>query len=269
MKIHKLKLLKYAFFLFFLFPISYSLVPIAQGATPTPTKTSTPTESEAIEKIQRIKDIVASKVAELNLVEKRGIIGMVSQTSSTQITVKDMHKKNRIIDIDELTKFESDDKDKELGISDLNKNERYSFVGIYNKDTKRLLARFVSSISTIPINIEGAVTRLNDDDFQLDIVTEDGEKKTVDIEKSTKTRTYNEDDELVKSGFSEIKINDRIVVVGFADIKDENLISASRVVHFEGIPPSQKMQSFINLNDENTISSGSGKKLETKSLKAQ
>lgn len=243
---------------------------VTKTPTPTPTtKTTTPTESEAIEKIQRIKDIVASKVAELNLVEKRGIIGMVTQTSSTQITVKDMHNKTRIIDIDELTKFDSDEKDKELGISDLKKNTRYSFVGIYNKDTKRLLARMVSETSTIPVNIEGVVSRTDEDEFQIDIITEDGNKKTVDIEKSTKTNTYDEDNELVKSGFSEINVNDRIIIIGFTDAKDENLISASRVIHFKKIPPSQKMQSFINLNDENTISSGSGKKLETKSLKAQ
>ena len=234
--------------------------------TPTPTANTSPTESEALEKIQRIKDIVASKVAELNLVEKRGIIGTIKQTSSTQITVRDLHDRNRIIDIDELTKFEGKNDDKDLGVSDLKKDTKYSFVGIYNKDTKRLLARVISESSTIPVSMQGVISKINKDDFQIEVIDEEGKKKNVDIERSTKTSVYDKDGELAKSGFSDFEINTRIMIVGFTDSDDKNLIAATRVIHFENLPPSKKMQSFVSL-DETPISSGSGKKLETRTLK--
>lgn len=262
-------------FLFIIFLVSGNIPATAQTKTPTPspsttpTKSTVPTDSEALEKIQRIKDIVASKVAELNLVEKRGIIGRITESSSTQITVKDLRGNKRIIDIDELTKFEGKDKDDELGVSDLKKNINYSFIGIYNKDTRRLLARVISESTTIPVNIDGVVTAINEDEFQIEVVDEEGNKKNVDIERSTKTSTYNEDDELVKSGFSQIQLNERVMIVGFTDTDDDTLISASRVIHFSELPPSKKMQSFVELEEDANVSSGSGRKLETKSIKEE
>jgi len=145
----------------------------------------------------------------------------------------------------------------------------YSFIGIYNKDTRRLLARVISESTTVPVNFEGVVTELNEDDFQVTVVDEEGTKKTVDIERSTKTSLYDEEGVLVKSGFSEIQLNDRIIVIGFTDEEDENLISASRIIHFQEIPPSKKMQSYVDLDEETRISSGSGTRLETQSLEEQ
>jgi hypothetical protein len=48
---------------------------------------------------------IASRVAQLKLVEKRGIIGVVTNTTNTQITVTDSQNNTRFIDVDELTKF--------------------------------------------------------------------------------------------------------------------------------------------------------------------
>lgn len=264
------KLLLFVFTITFLVSGNVSIFAQTKSPSPSPTNNSTvPTDSEALEKIQRIKDIVASKVAELNLVEKRGIIGRITESSSTQITVKDLRDRNRIIDIDELTKFEGEDEDEEMGVSDLEKNVSYSFIGIYNKDTRRLLARVISESTTIPVNMDGVVTAINEDDFQIEVVDEEGNRKNVDIERSTKTSTYNEDEELVKSGFSEIQLNERVMIIGFTDTDDATLISASRVLHFADIPPSKKMQSFIKVEEETKVSSGSGKKLETQSLEEQ
>ena len=55
--------------------------------------------------IQRIKDIVASKVAELNLVEKRGIVGKLKENSNMHLVISDIKSNTRNIDVDELTKF--------------------------------------------------------------------------------------------------------------------------------------------------------------------
>ena len=63
----------------------------------------TPTQSI---KEQLITNI-ASRVAQLKLVEKRGIIGTVTNVTNTQITLSDIQNNTRFIDVDELTKFTS------------------------------------------------------------------------------------------------------------------------------------------------------------------
>lgn len=213
--------------------------------TPAPSKNVVPTDSDDLEKIQRIKDLVASKVAELNLVEKRGIIGTVREVSNNRVIVTDIKNNSRQIDVDELTDFG------DLGtggISDLEVGTAYSFVGLYNKDTQNLLARSISSISNVPVRFEGALVEINDEDFQLTVVNEKGEEKLVDIQNSTKTSLATQDGELTRSGFSKLEVNQRIFAIGFWDKKNSSLLVASRVIHFETIPPSKEMQSHINLS---------------------
>ena len=86
--------------------------PTPKTTTLTPTvaaKNEIPTDT-TLEKIQQLKSIVASKVAEMNLVEKRGLIGKITETSNTQLTIVDVKGQTRIVDIDELTKFAQDSK---------------------------------------------------------------------------------------------------------------------------------------------------------------
>lgn len=235
-------------FVLILSPNTYTLNP-SYAATPTPSpapsQNEVPKDSADLERIQKIKDIVASKVAELNLVEKRGIIGTVSEVANMKIVIKDVKGSTRNIDVDELTKFSIDKK--ESDISDLEKGTTYSFVGLYNKDTQRLLARSVSTVDSIPTHFEGAILEIDEKKFRLVVVNSKGDKKNVDIENSTKTNLATADGDLIRSGFSKLEVNKRILIVGFVDEDDSNLISATRIIHFEDVPPSKEMQSHVDL----------------------
>lgn len=223
---------------------------------------ATPTQGQ-IDQIQKIKEMVASKVAELKLVEKRGILGKVKDTTGTKITVMDNKGNERIIDTDELTKFQDDvGSSKNFGISDIKKDEQLSFVGLYNKDTERLLARIVTRVHSIPDLFEGMVTDKNLADFTLTAVDELGVKKVISIENTTKTSIHSQDG-ILKSGFTKIAVGQRILAVGFADKKIKNQINATRIIHFDDLPPSSQMAKFAKNNngDEVPVSSGSGKKL--------
>src|SRR5579859_2417101 len=83
--------------------------------------TPTATVSQSEEQINNLKERIASRVAQLNLVEKKGIIGTVSDVSETQLTITDMKGDNRIVDVDELTKFSSPSAKSTFGISDITK----------------------------------------------------------------------------------------------------------------------------------------------------
>src|SRR6185312_13291154 len=89
---------------------------------------------------------IASRVAQLNLVEKKGVIGTVNDVNNTQISISDVQGNNRFIDVDELTKFVSSS-NKSFGISDIHKGDTLGILGLYNKQSRRILARFVTALN--------------------------------------------------------------------------------------------------------------------------
>jgi len=243
--------------------------------TPTPTSnpkaspntTTNPTDAQDLDRIKKIKDLVASKVAELKLVEKRGILGIVKEANSTQITITDIKDAIRIIDIDELTKFQKDSGTTSFGISDIKNGASISFIGLYNKETKRLLARFVAKSVSIPLSFEGIVTSKDTKKFIFTLIDDSGNKKIADVSSSTKTSFYTKADGTTKSGFSKVEIGQRMVVIGFADLKDKDTINSERIIYFnvDDVPPSanmKKQQEIANLDTNPPVSSGSGVKIQ-------
>ena len=204
--------------------------------TKTPTRTLIPTNEEIAkinDRVGQLKDKVASRVAQLKLVEKRGIMGIVENVSDTQITVNDLNNKTRLIDVDEFTKFSSSDKDS-FGISDIKKGSKISAVGLYNKESQRLLARFVNEI-TIPLFLNGVISGKDDDNFTITLSTEDGTNYIVDVEKITKTSAYQEG-KLEILGFTNIKMLENAIVLGFADPKEKDRLTASQIITFPNLP---------------------------------
>lgn len=207
------------------------------AAATTPTPSPTPTNQQANELEQQItdlKDKIASRVAQLNLVEKRGIIGTVTDVNATQITLNDTHGNIRYVDVDELTKFSSPSAKSAFGISDITKGTTLGVLGLYNKESKRILARFVD-VLVLPVNISGAVSDIDTTNFTVTVVTADKKTYSVDVENITKTYAY-DGTALSKSGFSKIDQAERITVIGFPDLQNSNHIIASRIILFPTLP---------------------------------
>jgi hypothetical protein len=219
------------------------LVPSSYAQTKNPTIPSNDQLEKINAKVDELKTKVASRVAELRLVEKRGTVGIVESVSDTQITISDINDKNRIIEVDEFTKFSSNDNE-EFGISDIKKGSKISALGLYNKESQRLLARFVNEIS-IPTFIHGVISEKNDEEFTITVSTEDRKNFIVDVERLTKTFSYNET-ELDDSGFSRIPTGVNILVSGFPDADDENRITASRIVVVPDVPKNPRIRVSVS-----------------------
>lgn len=201
----------------------------AQTSTPKPAKQSvTDTLSEGI---TDLKEKIASRVAELDLVEKKGIVGVATEVEDTQITLTDIYGETRIIDVDEITNFASPDEKASFGISDIETGTKISVLGLYNKETSRLLARFVNVVS-IPKYIVGSVTQTDEDEFRISVTGLDNVAYTVDVETSTTTQAY-VDEDFERAGFSDIETGQNVFITGFEDEKDPSTISASRILIFE------------------------------------
>jgi hypothetical protein len=227
------------FFSFLLFITCYLLFvgPVHATTTPTP-------EDKTAEIRDQLITNIASRVAQLKLVEKRGIIGKVTNVTNTQITVNDSQSNTRFIDVDELTKFSSPNAKGTFGISDITKDVTVGILGLYNKESRRILARFVNVITT-PTIIHGGVSAKDNENFSLNIAAEEGKQMAVDVENLTRTYSYSQNGGLVRSGFSKIKENFNIIAVGVLNKKDESRLTATRIIFFPEIPSSPKVNSAL------------------------
>ncbi len=238
---------KYFFILFFLTFLITTNNSFAQTTTP---DDDSETSVEATEsKVDLIKDKVASRVAELKLVEKRGMVGVVESVNENEIRILDLNDKTRIIDTDELTKFSSGEGTFDL--TDVKKGTKISAIGLYNKDSGKLLARFVNEIS-IPVFLNGVISDKDDEEFTVTLSTESEKNYKVDIEKITKTFSFS-DGELETIGFTKIDNLKNALVIGFVDPKDSERITASRIIIFPDVPKNPR----IEISETETIPSKS------------
>lgn len=217
--------------------------PNVSALTPTltPSPSSKPTDATKAEsfnqRINNLKDRIASKVAELNLVEKRGIFGTVTDTTQTQITLSDNTTNDVFVDVDELTKFASPSAKENFGISDIKKNTTLGILGIYNKESRRLLARFVDVM--VPYEtLFGEITDVDKKNFTIAMTTKEKKSMTIDIETTTKTTSYRTPTGEKRTGFSAFEKGLHVMVFGYQNRTDTSRISASRILLFPDIAKS-------------------------------
>lgn len=179
--------------------------------------------------INQLKERIASRVAELKLVERRGLIGTVVSVSDTQITLSDRNQNTRFVDVDELTKFNPNDSSrKNFGISDIKKGDFLGILGIYNKQSQRLLARFVDEI-TIQHKIYGTISSLDSKNFTAGISADDKSFTTLNFDTKTRTFSYTKDKGFKKSGFSKIETGNFFIAIGDSDTNAKSTFNAARV----------------------------------------
>lgn len=235
----------------------------ALSPTPSPTTSAPTDEPENMGVLKDLKDQIASRVAQLKLVQKKGIIGTVDEISGTQITLTDINKQQHFVDVDELTKFSSPTQKTGFGISDLTKGTKIDVLGLYNKQTKHTLARFVNVV-TVPLFVQGEIASIDATAFAISVISSDGTLTPVDIENVTKTSLYSKEDGLQKAGFSKIEPFKQVVVIGFPDKNNPKRIIASRVIVFPEAAKNPRIiipQQALDPEEEVTASTGSGKKL--------
>lgn len=218
----------------------------ATTGTPSPSKAAgnDPVKEKLDDQINQLKEKIASRVSELNLVERRGIIGTVTEVKGNQISLTDNAENTRFIDVDEITKFSSPGKTGTFGISDITAGTKISVLGIYNKQSKRLLARFVSTY-TNPTIQSGVITAIDPKNFQLTVMTPEQKEMKVDIETSTRLSSYTAEEGLVKYGFSKLAVGDRIALAGNPARTDANILAATRLVTFIGIPKDPRITTAV------------------------
>ena len=216
--------------------------------------TATPTADQAL--LEKLGNEIASKTAQLNLVEKRGVIGAVTDSSSAQITLTDPNGNTRFVDVDELTKFSSSS-NSSFGISDVTKGVTLGVLGLYNKQSRRILARDIDVMTSFPTIVFGEISDIDKTNYGITVAKENNSKTVIEITDVTKT-SFLLGGTLTKSGFSKMQTAQTVSVTGFPDKQDKSKIVAAQII----VLPDIQLGYNLNLVSPTIApSTGSGVKL--------
>lgn len=223
------------------------------AVTPTPATGASEEVKEKLDKqINQLKEKIASRVSELNLVEKRGVVGTVEEVKGNQVTITDTKGDTRFIDVDELTKFSALG-NKNFGLSDLTKGTKVSVLGNYNKQSKRTLGRFINTY-TSPQYYLGSITAIDPKNYQITIQLKNQTTMLVDINVATTKITSYANAELVRYTFPKLTVGDKVFVVGNPDKTDPKMLVATRIIDFLELPKDTTVTSVTPTTVQTMIS---------------
>lgn len=208
-----------------LFAVLFTIPRFTFAATATPSATT--------QKIEDLKDRIATKVAQLKTTQRRAIYGKVKAVSITSFTVETPTHDLKIELTDELTVIQYlKGKRTTLTPGDISKGDMVVVFGQFDTTLDLLTARVVFIQGALPQHTAGTVTNKDDKEFTLSVTTPQGQVMTVDIEKTTRITLWDrEKKELVKSGFSAITTGSIVHIMGSLVPKQEHRISADRILN--------------------------------------
>ena len=130
-------------------------------------------------------------------------------------------------------------------------------LGLYNKDSRRILAREVNDISTPQTIVIGVISNIDKVNYELTLTKVNRSKVVFEIQDITKIMNYS-GGELTKFGFSKIQSDQTAVVTGTKDNQSPGKYSAIRLI----ILPDINLVVKLNQSVQSPVpATGSGLKL--------
>lgn len=200
----------------------------APTPTVTPTKAGTPTPTN---KIDDLKERLATKVAELRQTQRKAIYGTIKAVSISTFTVETESRELKIELTDDLKVFQMiKGKRTDLTGEDLAEGDIVSVFGEYDTGLDLLRAKVVVIQNKPLTRVSGVVSEIDRKEFTVTITTSGGQEYVIDIEKTTNALMFDREKGLIKGGFSKLETGRTVHVVGTPVAKQENRISAARLI---------------------------------------
>lgn len=188
-------------------------------------------QSPARDKVDDLKERIATKVAELRQTQKRAIAGSVTETSVSTISVETPTKEVKIELTDDILVYQViRGKRTKLAIDDVDRGDFVVVFGDHDATLDILAAKLIF-IQAIPRErIAGIVTSVDEKAFTFTALAGGNRKVVVDFEKASILNVWSKEGGIAKAGFSKIAVGDSIHVLGTPVPKKENRMSAIRIL---------------------------------------
>lgn len=232
----KYKIINYVLFslilLWFSLPIQAQSV--STSTTPAPSDEPKPTQISAEKKlldnqIQRLKDKIATKVAEISASNKEVISGTIESIKEGVFTISSNDKTINVTTDDEVTAYENIiNPKKKLIFSDLKKNDYIVLEGVM------LSGEFSAERAYLQNQYEfltGQIKNVEKKNYFIEMVTSGQETITLDIEKYTVQKKIDPKNLTISdAGFADYKIGGRIQCVILKRKNNESRVSVERTL---------------------------------------
>ncbi len=222
-----------------LFLILFTLFLTTAVAAQTATPSATPSESK--QKLDDLKDRLATKVAQLRQTQKRAIYGTVKATSVSTITVETKTSDVKIELTDEIKVGQIlKGKRTELTTDDVARGDTVVVFGDYDQNLDLLKAQVIFIQGALPMRISGEIVETSKDDFTITVKTADGPTYIVDFEKTTSALLWTKEKGSAKGSYSKLLVGDTVHILGNPVAKKENRVSALRILdigNLSGVVP--------------------------------
>lgn len=191
-------------------------------------ETSTPS---AQQKLDTLKDRLASAATQLKQSQKRAVFGTVKVTSVSTITIATKTSDMKIELTDTIKVFQNiKGKRTALTTDQITKGDDVVVFGDYDTNLDILKAQVIFIQDSVPERISGTITAASKKDYTLTISTHEGQSYIVDFETTTKAFAWDPTNGVVKSGFVKLLIGDTVHVLETPEPKFENRLSAIRIL---------------------------------------
>lgn len=206
------------------------------AATATPS--ATPAEQQ---KLDALKDRLASAATQLRQSQKRAIFGTVKATSVSTITVATEKSDIKIELTDTIKVFQIlKGKRTTLTTDQVTKDDTVVVFGDYDTTLDILKAQEIFIQDTIPERIAGTITAVSKKDYTITISSQENKSYIIDFETTTKAFMWTKDKGIVKAGFAQLVVGDTIHILETPVPKYENRVSAMRILdigNLSGVTP--------------------------------
>jgi hypothetical protein len=228
-----MKQIIYIILIFFILKVCLPGYIYAVGASPSATpKTDTKTKQ-----IEDLKERLATKVAQLQQIQREAIFGIVKTTSLTSLTVETKIKDLKIDLTDDIKVYQYlKSKRTTLTTDDVSRNDVVTIFGDYDSTLDLMKAKIIFIQNPLPVRISGIVSQVDKNDYTISINDPNKRAYLIDFETYSRTFDYSKSSGIVKSGFSKIINGNFISVLGSINPKDEFRLSAQRILNYNPNP---------------------------------
>jgi hypothetical protein len=181
------------------------------AASPSPL----PVSSATLEKAKELKEKVASKIAELKVISKRGVIGTIKSIKDTSLIINS-NSKDITIETDAATNITLLQKGKRssLKLTDLKADQKILVWGQYNNDQETLKAKQIL-VRVFSQTYTGTVKSIDKDNIIL--INDDGKEVKLGISPSTTIKIVGKNKTLSKSDIKTFSEGDFVHVYSTSD----------------------------------------------------
>lgn len=212
--------------------IRIALLVISLLALAGATSAQTPTR----DRVDDLKERIATKVAELRQTQEQALSGTVSDITVSTISIETQTKEVKIELNDDILVYQIlRGRRTKLAIDDVDENDFVVVFGDHDATLDVLSAKLIFIQALPPERISGILTQVDRDENTFTVRASGDRSVIIDFERTTVANVWSKEAGITKAGFSRLVVGDTVHVQGRPVAKQENRLTATRILDLGNI----------------------------------